>query len=330
MRVFVYEFITGGGLGSVPLPPSLAREGEMMAHALTRDLAAVPGVGVLLARDRRLPSAPPPAATLRPEAGESARDTYWSGLERCDAAWPIAPETGGTLEALSRLTLEAGRILLGSRPEAVHTAASKLVTATVLDARGIPAVPSYDDPARIPPLRGAWVVKPDDGAGCEDNWLLPDADNARRWLAAHPGHIAQPWIEGEALSLSLICCNGAASLLAVNRQRVVRGERLSLAGIEVNARADPDGRLARLGGAIACALPDLWGYVGVDLVDTPSGPVVMEVNPRVTTSYCGIANATGINPAQRVLELAQGLPLADTAPLAPRAVNLALEPHLVH
>ncbi len=330
MRVFVYEFITGGGLGSGPLPASLAREGEMMVHALARDLSAVPGIELVIARDRRLPSAPPPAATLRADGRESPRETFQRGLRMCDAAWPIAPETGGALESLSLQTLEAGRMLLASRPEAVHTAASKLVTTMVLDARGIAAVPTFADPSRVPPLRGAWVVKPDEGAGCEDTWLLPGADHARRWLSDHPGHIAQPWIEGEALSLSLVCSDGAASLLSVNRQRVSRGERLALAGIEVNARPDSDGSMARLGNAIARALPDLWGYVGVDLVDTPSGPMVLEINPRLTTSYCGIADATGINPAELVLNLAEGHPLADHGPIAPRLVDLRLEASLAH
>lgn len=298
----------------------------MMAQALVRDLAAIPGVEVLLARDSRLPPAPPPAATLSALPGESALDTFRRGLERCDAAWPVAPETGGTLEALARQTLRSRRILLSSRPEAVRAAASKIATSTVLNAFGIRAVPTFAHPTLIPPLSGPWVVKPDDGAGCEDSWRQSDGDSAGLWLVDHPGHVAQPWIEGDALSLSLICCAGAASLLSVNRQRVIPGNRLALAGIEVNALSDSEGRMARLGGAVAQAIPGLWGYAGVDLVDTPSGPVVIEVNPRLTTSYCGIAEATGINPAQRVLDLARGLPLAEADAVAPHPVNLALEP----
>jgi hypothetical protein len=71
----------------------------------------------------------------------------------------------------------------------------------------------------------------------------------------------------------------------------------------VNAVPDVGGQLAALGGRIAAAIPDLWGYVGVDLVATASGPVVLEVNPRLTTSYCGLRLALQVNAAELVLGL---------------------------
>ncbi len=38
MRVFVHEFITGGGLIDAPLPPLLAREGALMVAQSQRDI----------------------------------------------------------------------------------------------------------------------------------------------------------------------------------------------------------------------------------------------------------------------------------------------------
>jgi predicted ATP-grasp superfamily ATP-dependent carboligase len=70
----------------------------------------------------------------------------------------------------------------------------------------------------------------------------------------------------------------------------------------VNAASD-DGTLASLADRIAAAIPGLWGYVGVDLVLTRDGPVVLEINPRLTTSYCGMGQALGINTAGLVLSL---------------------------
>ena len=57
--------------------------------------------------------------------------------------------------------------------------------------------------------------------------------------------------------------------------------------------------------ACACrivqAIPGLFGYFGVDLAMTATGPVVIEVNPRLTTSYVGLAAALGVNVAERVI-----------------------------
>ena len=62
-------------------------------------------------------------------------------------------------------------------------------------------------------------------------------------------------------------------------------------------------RYAGLASAVARALPGLWGYCGVDFIETDSGPQVLEVNPRLTTSYAGLRRATGLNCAQLVLDL---------------------------
>lgn len=304
MNIFVFEMITGGGLVADPLPPGLAREGDGMLRALLADLSRVSGVRVATSRDPRLPPLDDVGA-ITPAPGEDAFALYARGIATADAAWPIAPETDGALERLARDTLASGKVLLGSRPDAVRVAASKRATTRALEHAGVPAVPTFGPSDRLPPLPGRWVVKPDDGAGCDGVLLVPDWCAASDRLAGDPGClVAQPWIEGEALSLSLVCCEGRATLLSCNRQHVrLEDGHPALESITVNAVPDRSGRLADLGRRIAAAIPGLWGYVGVDLVLSERGPVVLEVNPRLTTSYCGLRSALGINAAALVLDL---------------------------
>jgi len=304
VKIFVFEFFSGGGLAGQPLPPSLAREGDMMVRALLRDLAEVPGVQLLASRDPRLPALAG-VETIGPTPGEHVLALYSRGIGAADAGWPTAPETDRVLERLVQATVDAGRVLLGSRPDAVGVAASKRATTARLRRAGIAAVPTFTLTDEISLVPGRWVVKPDDGAGCEDARVVPDRHAALECLAAAPGRlVAQPWIEGPALSLSLLCAEGLARLLCCNRQNVrIADGRLTLAGIEVNAVPDADGWLAGLGAGIAAAIPGLWGYVGVDLVATSSGPIVLEINPRLTTSYCGLRSALRVNAAALVLGL---------------------------
>ena len=72
MRVLAVEYITGGGLAGHELPPSLAREGGMMAEALLRELAGIAGVGVFSARDPRLPAPYLGACFLVPMAARTS------------------------------------------------------------------------------------------------------------------------------------------------------------------------------------------------------------------------------------------------------------------
>jgi predicted ATP-grasp superfamily ATP-dependent carboligase len=130
----------------------------------------------------------------------------------------------------------------------------------------------------------------------------------------------QPFIPGKLGSLSLICCDGAARLLARNEERVaVRDNRFHFLGSTVNGLMDADGALERLAQQVAAALPTLWGYVGVDIILSERGAVVLDVNPRLTAAYAGLHASLGCNPAGLVIDLLKG-PAAMPAPPARRRV----------
>ena len=329
MKLFVYEHVTGGGMTGEAIPSGLAHEADLMLRALVRDLADLPGVTCFTVRDPRF--APVPGVDiLTPRPGESSLDLFRRGVAGAEWVWPTAPERGGILEQLARVVLEAGRGLLGSRPDAIRLAASKHATARHLDRLGIPVVPTRTagEAAHLA-QDGMWVVKPDDGAGAEDTVVLDGLASARALLDARGPHaVLQPWLEGVPASVSLLCAGGGARLLACNRQHIrLESGRVHLAGITVNgARAlAPD--LAPLADRIAAAIPGLRGYVGVDLLLTDTGPIVLEINPRLTTSWCGLGQALGHNPAHWIVALARTGTLPDTpSPLDGGSVELSLEP----
>ena len=304
MKILVYEHITGGGMLDDPQMAALAPEGELMLRALVDDLTAVPGVEVTVMRDFRLP-ADLPARTLVVHSGQFST-VFRRAAQECDAIWPIAPEQDGILHRLTAEILARGRTLLGNRLDAVAIATSKRATAIALACAGIPVAPVYSSERELPSVVHEIVVKPDDGAGCQETLLFDDRAKLLAWLGGCTGakRILQPYVRGEARSLSLLCCEGRARLLACNRQQVnLRNGAFCFDGVSVNAVDDDGGRYAALADDIARAMPGLWGYCGVDFIETGTGPVVIEVNPRLTTSYAGLHRAIGCNPAQLVLAL---------------------------
>ncbi|CAL1238990.1 Predicted ATP-dependent carboligase, ATP-grasp superfamily [Candidatus Methylocalor cossyra] len=284
--------------------PALVQEGELMLQALLWDLLAIPGVKVVVLRDRRLPIPAGFSGPIQWVAVERDPEALFAELlGSCDAAWPIAPETGGVLERLCRTVALAHKPLLNSPAETVAIAASKLATARCLEAAGVAAVPTelYRPTGAPPP--GAWVVKPDDGVGGQGTYVIEPARPAR-WPDRRAGrHVLQPLIEGEALSLSVLFANGQSRLLGSNRQQVVRdGAGFTLQGLTVNGVAE-DAQLRALAAGVGRALPGLWGYAGIDLIRSAAGLWVLEVNPRLTTAYVGLRRSTGLNPAALVLDL---------------------------
>jgi predicted ATP-grasp superfamily ATP-dependent carboligase len=311
VRVFVCEFVTGGGLAGAPLPEGLRREGDMMLRALVKDLAELPAIEVVTTRDDRL-SDPGLPAELRWIGDGGDPWTAWRHhMSDVDIVWPIAPETGGILERLSALVLDCGRRLVGSSPAAVRLAASKLQTARHLSAHGIATVPTLaltPTPPESPPASATgWIAKPDDGAGSEDTFLLPTKADLRRWMAGRRDarrFVLQPYVEGTPTSLSLLCRDGQAVLLSCNLQDMrLAGDRLAYHGGMIAGAEDRRPQYQLLARQIAAAIPELGGYVGVDMIDSADGPVVLEINPRLTTSYVGLRRAIGANPAALALDL---------------------------
>ena len=342
-RIFVFEFITGGGLVDQPLPASLLREGSLMLCTLLRDAKDLPDTEVVTLRDSRLPELDDRATDGLADnvtdcititnAGdfEAGFDT---ALDRCDAAIVLAPETGGVLASLIDRVEASGRLLLGCDAETCRIAGSKSRTADHLALNGIAVLPHHADPDRIGRLTGVpgrWVVKPDDGAGCDGLQIVDDHLAAARVLRTRgSGHIAQPWLEGEARSMNLLCARGEAVLLSVNRQYLRHDDdHVSLAALGVGEVA-ADAHHAALAARIAAALPGLLGHVGVDLLHTDDGPLVVEINPRFSTSVCALRSTLDLNLLAATLAAARGQPLPHPRTgIGSLKIDLA-NPHIFH
>ena len=310
LKVFAFDYVTEGGPTTRALPHAYTQQGAMLFDALLADLGALPGVQVCT---MAMLDAPLPGAS---SAARSFGERFAACVQAADAVWPLAPESEGLLETLSRDVLRGKRILLGSAPGAVRVAGSKLKVARALAEGGVATVPTYRPHAALPDGEGAWVVKPEDGAGCSDTRLFGDRAAALAWIrtSAVQGYVLQPFVPGKLGSLSLICCDGTARLLARNLERVaVRDNRFHFLGSTVNGLADDDGALERLAQQVAAALPTLWGYVGVDIILNAQGAMVLDVNPRLTAAYAGLHASIGCNPAGLVIDLLKG-PAAMPAP----------------
>ncbi|MDQ0509779.1 ATP-grasp domain-containing protein [Ancylobacter amanitiformis] len=308
MRVFVCETVTGGFYAGAALPEDLIAEGALMRDALIGDLEDLPGIRVVTTHDARLP--PPPRGASRPVGPGDDAGALWDELAaEAQCCWPIAPECEGILARLVKRLRTRNSRVIAPDDATLRICASKRETAEVLARAGVPVIPTWR-PGSVPRGQaGPFVIKPDDGAGALDVILvanLPVADLPIANLPAEPiapGAIIQPLVEGAAASLSLLCQQGRTHVLAANRQHVaIIGGRFRFSGVTVGA-FPVDDTLRMLAERIGAALPGLSGLVGIDYLATPTGPVVIEVNPRLTTSYVGLRRALAVNPLAFVAEL---------------------------
>jgi predicted ATP-grasp superfamily ATP-dependent carboligase len=302
MRVFVYEHLSGGAADA---GDELLAAGRAMRDAVTFDLLRAGDCAVSVAAGRHAPEVPAPARAVSPPPGVSAADFVAQQAGLHDAVWAIAPETGGVLAQLQRV-VDAER-WLGCDAAAIALSASKRATLAHAAAHGLTTPLAF---AGSPATR-RWVVKPDDGAGAiatrVHNTHAAARDDLEMRRARGEAAVLEAWVAGEPLSLSLLCSAGRTELLSVNRQRLTIDAFgvLSFSGVQVDALPHGDARFAALrtwAEALACSLHGLHGFVGVDLVwHAQRGPVLIEINPRVTMAYVGLSAALGHNLAAALL-----------------------------
>ena len=312
-HLFVYETLSGGGLGAEAASArDLLPMGVSMRDAIVGDLLALPGVSLSVAT---CAAAPLPPALQALGAGrlqavqalhdEAATDFIARMSRQHDASWVVAPESDGLLAAAAR-AVDASR-WIGSTAEAIALASSKAATLSLMAASGIATPLAF----AADPAVQRWVVKPDQGAGAQDTRVFGCRDEAQAQATARRARgeavLLQAWVEGEAMSLTLLCRAGHAELLSINRQHVpVDSEGgVSFEGVSpVDWPADDRRRsaLAEWAQEVAQAVPGLRGINGVDLVwHARHGPVLIEVNPRVSCAYVGLSRRLGRHLAAEVL-----------------------------
>ena len=305
MKVFICEFITGGGLYRELLPPSLLTEGELMRDAVLQDFSQIENLETVVTCDARLDA---PIAAHLVHIVDVEQDV-WALWEQCiasvDAVLLIAPETNGALERLSKLAEKLGKLVLGSSSAGVKLAGDKWSSYQMFIAHDIPTLNTYLANALPDLMDGPYVAKSRDGAGCDDMAYFEDKRSLKSWLQIRVNtHIVQPYQKGEAASFSMLCKNGQAYLLSCNRQDIqLVGQHFSYHGGEMNGLSQYAQKFNVLAQKIARAMPGLAGYVGVDLIVNEDDFFVLEVNPRLTTSYVALHQACGCNPAQMMLDL---------------------------
>ena len=257
-----------------------------MLVALARDLSADPGVEIVTTWDARLGPFPVETAEVEIVQSVAAADEAFCRLAgESDRTLVIAPEVDGLLEQRSEQVDAAGGRWIGCRRSAITICSDKLATAVHLKQHGIAVVDTRtaDQPR---PDSDSVVWKPRDGAGSMEIRIRP-ADQS----PPHPDHVVQPLLDGRPVSVAVLVSDSGITCLPVAEQFV-----------------DADGDFAYRGGLVPClpnqssssrdvtrlaadacrCIEGLEGWVGVALLlDRQQVPIVLEINPRLTTSFLG-------------------------------------------
>jgi predicted ATP-grasp superfamily ATP-dependent carboligase len=303
VNLFVYEYFSARNSTA-----ALRQEGWAMLQAVAEDLARIPDTSVrtLLAAGM---IAPPNCTAESPQPDEETafrRLASWA-----DYSLIIAPEWDDLLEIRCRWVEEERGKLLGPTPAAVALTADKLVLAEFLQARGVATPATYSVSNFPDSLTCPVVCKPRHGAGSQASFFLhqPSALPSCLEIAWSEGitdeMILQPFVPGQPASVAFLVGPRQWTPLAPASQEFSEDGRFHYRGGVIPLPVDLAKRAIHLARAAVTAVPGLKGYVGVDVVLGPEDYVI-EINPRLTTSYIGLRALADANPAELMLRVATG------------------------
>ncbi len=322
LNILVYEHACGGGFAEGAVSPGILAEGFGMLRAFVANLKTA-GHEVTVILDEGLSRLNPPIEANCVIPIFSFKEAQQAILKACadtDAAYVIAPETGGTLQALVEFIEQNGVPLLNCRSTAIKAVSDKANLYETLKANKLKTpktvrvnVAQYVKEAITAKFEFPVVIKPVDGVGCSGLSIVKNESQVEGAIAkidaelASESFMVQEYVEGEAVSVSLLCTGSKCMPVSLNKQNV--------------SLSTPDKASCYVGGCVPFdhkmkqkafqtaekvinCFSGIKGYVGVDLILTPKGPVVVDVNPRLTTSFIGLSRIAGFNFADAIVKAA--------------------------
>jgi predicted ATP-grasp superfamily ATP-dependent carboligase len=326
-NIFVFEFVCGGGFYSLDNSPqprgSWLTEGQAMLAALTADLAANGVHTVSALRDSRIPEINVCQAAVEYTAitSQPALGFEFDRLAKT-ADWTIviAPETDWLLSHWVERARRAGGRPLNCSPATISVTTSKANTSMALSRKGIAtpqglSIDSLDDVFDEFPFPA--VLKPEQGAGSQGMKLLNSRGELEGWTAERPMRLEE-WVPGLDASVSFLCGPHQTIALPAMEQILSDNGAFVYMGGEGPLVPHLAERAQQLAKRAIDAIGGMLGWVGVDLIlgaaADGSGDYVIEVNPRLTTSYVGLRRAIPTNLASAMIELAEGHSITLPAP----------------
>jgi predicted ATP-grasp superfamily ATP-dependent carboligase len=330
--IFIFEFISGGGFSKGSIPNSLFCEGFGMLRAITTDFKTL-GFEVVTFLDYR-------AAFLSRFLGADIiknikpRDNFHKLFKKtikdCNYAFIIAPETSNILYELSEFVKKYDKELLSTNLKCISQCSSKINTYNFFQMNRIPTPKTYKIPfkrkildlefiiQKFKVLNKPIIIKPEDGVGAESIFYFERHDQIYNFfkipnekIEQGRNYILQEYIEGSALSLSLIgypqlplSSNYNPIILSINSQDIViRTQDLNSTYYGGTTPIKNSGESTKLltNSFQKVDFSEFSGYFGIDFIRTMDPSFFfIEINPRLTTSYLGVRNVLNYNCAELI------------------------------
>lgn len=324
MRILVYEYFAGGGLDNDPSSLSILCEGLEMLRNLISDFKFV-GHSVITILDSKIInidfSQTNADQIIEISRFEELYDIINEFSSNIDAAYIIAPETNGILQKILKIIKNSGIITLNCNITGIDKVCNKIKLYNYLKKIRIKTPKSIDFTTfdKLSDIKTVIrknfnypiIIKPSKGISCEGVSIVHNGKKLKKAIAnikkrAYSNEvIAQELINGINVSICLLSSDNKARAISLNKQNLTIAEPDNISeykGGIVPFESPLKKKAFALAEKTINSIEDLKGFIGIDLILTNNDVVVIEINPRLTTSYIGLRKVTNINLAKTLID----------------------------
>ena len=329
-KIFIFEFVSGGGYNTTSLPSSLFCEGYSMLKSIIEDFSEL-DFEIYTLLDKRIAFLGNYLLANKihlVEGNCNYLEKYKEMLLKSDACYIIAPEFSNILYQLTEIADNFDKKIYSIGLEGIKIGASKMNTYRFFKQSHVPTPETYLIPTldngldlefiykKFEDLNHSIIIKPEDGVGAEcilhvnKKSQIHELFEKKNTLKDFPRtYILQRYIDGLDLSISLIGIFDENQIkpyiLSINTQNVLlhKGSFES----QYNGGTTPAEISEVIKENLYFYLQKLNfsffnGYFGIDFILAHDHSIrFIEINPRLTTSYLGIRNIYDTNPLKPII-----------------------------
>lgn len=327
-KLFIFEFVSGGGYNQLDIPSSLFCEGYAMLRTIAEDFKKL-GFQITTLLDKRISHL---SRYLKTDMVKfvNPKDDYLKIYTNCvkesTFCFIIAPEFSNHLYKLTQIAKDHKKNILSIDLNGVWLGTSKLETYNFFIDNKVSTPKTYKIPLKegridvdfilqkLDQLGSSIIIKPEDGAGSElvfhfttKDQILQFFERSKAKLDVARSYIVQEYIDGDDLSISIINKTNTEKndiqnqiILSLNAQNVQNLDSTEdsyyLGGFTpVENYLALKNKFKKI--LKSMDFTSFQGYFGIDFIMKADNSIYfIEINPRLTTSYIGIRNILDYNP----------------------------------
>jgi len=299
--IFICEYITGGGYINKKISKKLFLQAKSIVKSLLNDFNKIPNLKIIYTWDYRFKKLKKLKNVECIYIKKNPLKKWSILIKKTDLFFPIAPETEGKLIELIKLN-RFKKKMLSNKINAIKKTSSKYKTYKFFQKNSIPTLQTFNKKRIDFKISKKWVVKPDDGAGSEENYIFSNKKDLLNFLNSKKNFIIQPLIKGLSFSANILSLKKKILILNFNKQKIFyQKKKIIFKGTEFIKKIPFENKIKKNITTIFKKLPGLNSFFGIDFIIFKKKIFFIDINPRVTTSYKNISKNLKINVAKKIL-----------------------------